>query len=241
MTVAPEDLLAIEDFSEFLHALRTRELRRLPADARTVVSGGCAGEWYFQWFADNFQGKAERHYGVELFTDAPPGLPPEITWLRQSLASMRGVRDREADLVFGGEVIEHLWPDDIGGFLAEAWRVLRPGGVLALDSPNRVVCQAQRWSHPQHTLEFSVEEIVRLLGFAGFEQIEIRGVWLCYDRDAHVQLPFDDLDGQPLDRAARIELAGERPEDAFVWWCEAVRGETPPDSGRLQAPPVPAA
>lgn len=235
MNVAADDLLSVQDFSEFLHALRSRELRSLPADARTIVSGGCAAEWYFQWFNENFQGRSERHYGIELFADASDGLPSEVTWLRQSLGSMRGIADEEADLVFGGEVIEHLWPDDIAGFLKESWRVLRPGGTLALDSPNRIVCQAQNWTHPQHTLEFSIEEIVRVLGVAGFEKIEIRGVWLCYDRDAHGSLPYADLDGQPLDRSARIELARERPEDSFVWWTQAVRGEAPPDADRLNA------
>ena len=164
---------------------------------------------------------------------SPAKLPPEVVWLRQSLGSISGVADGEADLVFGGEVIEHLWPDDIAGFLAESWRVLKPGGVLAIDSPNRIVCQAQRWTHPEHTLEFSVADIVRVLGVAGFEDVDVRGVWLCHDRDAHRLLSFSDLDGESLDRATRIGLAEDRPEDAFVWWAQAVRGKHPPALGRL--------
>jgi len=234
VNVASDNLLSIHDFSEFLHALRSRELRRLPAGACTIISGGCAGDWYFLWFNDHFQGQPEHHYGVELFADAPAGLPPEVTWLRQSLGSMRGIGEGEADLVFAGEVTEHLWPDDIAGLLAESWRVRKPGGVIALDSPNRIVCQAQRWTHPEHTLEFSVEEIVRLLRHAGFEDVAIRGVWLCYDRDRHQALRFDDLDGQSIDRASRIDLAEDRPEDAFVWWAQAVRGASAPDVGRLR-------
>ncbi|HWH12704.1 MAG TPA: methyltransferase domain-containing protein [Solirubrobacteraceae bacterium] len=231
---AANDVLSVEDFSEFLHALRSEELRRLPRDARTIVSGGCAAEWYFSWFNDNFGGRPERHYGVELFADAPPDLPEEVTWLRQSLGTMSGIADREADLVFAGEVIEHLWPDDIAGFLTEAWRVLKPGGVMALDSPNRIVCQAQRWTHPEHTLEFSAEEITRLLKLAGFDDVTLRGIWLCHDRDRHQALRFDDLDGEAIKREDRIRLAEARPEDAFVWWAEAVRGVRAPDIDRLR-------
>lgn len=229
------DLASVVGFNEFLHALRSRELARLPAAARTIVSGGCAGEWYFDWFRGQFPGHIERHYGIELFSDPPAQLPSEVTWLRQSLASMTGVQDGEADLVFGGEVIEHLWPDDIAGFLAESWRVLRPGGVIALDSPNRVVAEACRWTHPEHTLELSVAEIAALLEHAGFEDVVLRGVWLCYDRETHRPLEFDDLDGQALTRMQRASLAESRPEDSFVWWAQATRGSRPPEPGRMRA------
>lgn len=228
------DLASITDFNEFLHALRSRELQRLPAGARTVVHGGCAGEWYFDWFAEYYPGEPERHYGIELFSPPPKRLPADVTWLPQSLANMAGVVDGEADLVFAGEVIEHLWPDDVAGFLAEAWRVLRPGGVVALDSPNRVIAEALVWTHPEHTLELSTAEIASLLRIAGFEDVALRGVWLCYDRDAHELLDLVELDGQSLTRAQRVELAEERPEDAFVWWAQATRGPSPPDVAALR-------
>lgn len=43
-------------------------------------------------------------------------------------------RAKEFDLVFAGELIEHLIDTD--GFLTEIHRVLRPGGVLVLTTPN---------------------------------------------------------------------------------------------------------
>jgi ubiquinone/menaquinone biosynthesis C-methylase UbiE len=209
-------------------------LARLPAAARIVVSGGCAGKWYFDWFDEHFPGLVERHYGVELFADPPGNLADNVVWLRQSLGSMEGIASAEADLVFGGEVIEHLWPDDIAAFLGEAWRVLRPGGSLALDSPNRIVVQALQWTHPEHTLEFSPAEIAEVLGLAGFKDVALRGVWLCYDRDTHRLLPYDQLDLHSMDREARVGLAEARPEDAFVWWAEATKGAGPPDHSALR-------
>jgi hypothetical protein len=82
--------------------------------------------------------------------------------------------------VFGGQVIEHLWPDELSRFLVAAHRVLREGGWIALDSPNRRVTQAIEWLHPEHTVEFSVDEIVELLHLAGFDSVQVRGVLLAY-------------------------------------------------------------
>ena len=226
----PQELLSTTAFNEFLHGLRTRELRRLPADARVIVSGGCAGEWYFEWFHENFPGDIERHYGVELFAQLPTTLPDNVVWLQQSLGSMKGVGSADADLVFGGEVIEHLWPDDIAAFLTESWRVLRQGGHLALDSPNRIVTQQLQWTHHEHTLELSPAEIVDLLGLAGFNNVKLRGVWLCYDRDAHCLLPLEESNDSQPGRADRVRLAESRPDDAFIWWTEAIKGPREPDT-----------
>src|SRR4029079_12995637 len=118
--------------------------------------------------------------------------------------------------------IEHLWPEEIVGFLLEARRVLRPGGALALDSPNRRVTTALGWEHPEHTVEFRPDEIVELLELAGVQEISIRGVWLCFDRD---QQRFLSLEGDaPGDddwtAADRVSSAEERPDDSFVWWAE---------------------
>ncbi|WP_019877481.1 methyltransferase domain-containing protein [Sporichthya polymorpha] len=224
--------LGVDDFNLFLHALRTQGLQQLPK-ADVVVHGGCAGEWYFAWFRENYPGTPSRQYGIELFSPPPANLPEEVVWLAQSLGDMKGVADGEAQLVFGGEVIEHLWPDDIAAFLLEAHRVLASGGVLAMDSPNRPVCQSLQWTHPEHTLEFSVDEVVEILGLAGFDIEMLRGVWLCYDRERHGLLRFDDMDGQALDRATRIAAAPDNPEDSFVWWVHACRADRQPDADTL--------
>ena len=50
------------------------------------------------------------------------------------------------------------WPSNQVGFLLEAKRVLRTGGVLAVDSPNRLITEQIMWSHGGHTLELSPQE-----------------------------------------------------------------------------------
>jgi SAM-dependent methyltransferase len=199
-----------------------------------VLHGGAAGAWYFEWFDERYPTRVERHIGVEAFSPAPDPLPPRVEWHQRTLGDLSPVADGSVDLVFAGEVLEHLWPEDVAGFLAEAHRVLRPGGAIAADSPNRLVTTKLEWDHPEHTVEFTVEEIRELLELAGFEDVEIRGVWICYDRERDRVLPFDKLGRvSGWDAERRVDEAGGRPEDAFVWWADAKRGDRQPDREAL--------
>jgi len=222
-------------FNEFLHELRTRELRRLPPGARTVLSGGCAGSLYFDWFGANYPTPVERHIGVEAYTEKPHELPPEVEWIQRTLGDLEPVGTGEVDLVFAGEVFEHMWPDEIAGFLREAHRALRPGGHLVLDSPNRRVTSALGWIHPEHTVEFTPGEATELLTLAGFDDVRVRGLWLCHDPGLGF-IPVElDAGGPDWPPERRVAEAEERPDDAFVWWAEATRGERDPDRAALEA------
>ena len=41
-----------------------------------------------------------------------------------------------------GQTVEHVWPEELAGFLSEANRVLGPQGWIVLDSPNRRITQS---------------------------------------------------------------------------------------------------
>ena len=225
-------LRTVGDFNDFLHGLRSRELARLPRDARTVVHGGAAGSWYFDWFADWYPTPVRRHIGVEAFASRPAELHADVEWLERSLGDLEPVGDGDADLVFAGQVVEHLWPDEIGGFLLESHRVLRRGGTLAMDSPNRRVTTAIGWEHPEHTVEFRGDEMLDLVTLAGFDRVRVRGIWLCFDRQRNRFLPLD-ASPRTIPTEQRIAAAAGRPEDSFVWWLEAERGDAEPDRERL--------
>ena len=234
-SILPTDELSgqTDDFSTRLHELRSRELRRLPDGARTILSGGCSDSWYFEWFAENYPTAPERHIGIDV-APPPDELPSGVEWYQRSLGEIGGLAAREVDLVFAGQVIEHLWPDEIVGFLVGAQRVLRQGGVLALDSPNRAVTQPLGWAHPEHTIEFSVEEIVELLQLAGFREVSVRGILLNYDREFQRLLPLEPLREDPWTWERRAKEAEHRPEDSFIWWAEALRAEREPDVNALR-------
>jgi 2-polyprenyl-3-methyl-5-hydroxy-6-metoxy-1,4-benzoquinol methylase len=237
MTVSHERKPPIQgDWDAFLHEhVRSPELRRLPAGAKTVLSGGAAGSWYFDWFNACYPTQVERHIAVEAFAPEPEDLPSEVEWLARTLGDLEPVADGEVDLVYGGEVLEHLWPEEAVGFLLEARRVLRVGGRIALDSPNRRVTTAVDWLHPEHTVEFAVDEAVELLAAAGFVDIEIRGGWLTYDEASHRFLPLDLIEetgSWPWRR--RLEEAADHPDDSFIWWAVAQKTDAAPDPERLE-------
>jgi hypothetical protein len=227
--------VAVVNIADLLHALRTVELTRLPPGARTVLSGGAASALYFEWFASAYPTPVERHIGVEAYAPRPAGLADTIEWLPRTLGDLDPVGDGSVDLVFAGQVIEHLWPDEIVSFLLHSHRVLAPGATLAVDSVNRRLTMALDWVHPDHTVEFTTHEIIELLELAGFADVAVRGVWLCYDRDRHRLLPWALPDLEDAPREWRGGAAEDRPEDSLIWWAEARRADRAPSPEALRA------
>ncbi|MBU6486049.1 MAG: methyltransferase domain-containing protein [Betaproteobacteria bacterium] len=69
------------------------------------------------------------------------------------------------DLVVSFETIEHIGADDQARMLQEFARVLAPGGLLVLSSPNRVeYSDARSYRNPFHVRELDRDELAQLLG-----------------------------------------------------------------------------
>lgn len=220
------DNIPTHDVNFFLHELRTRNLAALRAQGPVVLSGDAANQFSFDWFAEQYSGRVEHRIAVELFSPAPDPMPAGVQWLARMLRDLSPVGDGEVDLVFAGQVIEHLWPHDLASFLCEAHRVLRPGGTLVIASPTRSITKVLAWTHPDHTIELEVDEIIELLERAGFVDIDVKGVWLCYDRDHAEVLPLDVFGGgDDWPRQRRVTEAEARPHHSFIWWAEARNGD----------------
>jgi 2-polyprenyl-6-hydroxyphenyl methylase/3-demethylubiquinone-9 3-methyltransferase len=93
------------------------------------------------------------------------------------------VADREADVVWAGEVIEHVV--DVGAFATDLRRILAPGGTLLLttpDHPRRLLLRfALRpssfdehvWPYADHLRFFTRRTLAHVLEGAGFEDVRI--------------------------------------------------------------------
>jgi SAM-dependent methyltransferase len=120
--------------------------------------------------------RSDAQAGVDLspaFLAAARATYPAVG-LAQSSGERLPFRDRAFESVISFEVIEHLQDD--GGFLAELRRVTRPGGVVAISTPNRVFSSDGRARpiNPFHVREYAADEFARLLRSA-FNQVTLLG------------------------------------------------------------------
>lgn len=208
----------MESFDEIVHKQRGKLLAALPKGAKTFLSAGASGTWYFDWVSQKY-GPVKLHYGVELFAPKPTDLPGNVVWIQNSVSNMKGVSDASVDLLFSGQNVEHLYFNDIIGFFREAFRVVKPGGHICVDSPNRLVTQEVGYTQPQHVLEFSLGDIHMLLEAAGFRIVSTNGIW-SGKVDGRLVSDITSLSG---DIDERVSAATHKPDDAFIWWVVAER------------------
>jgi SAM-dependent methyltransferase len=113
-----------------------RAQRWLPSDALRVLDVGCSsGYGAVALLAHGPAGRVV--VGVERDAEALEIGRARLPWLRiiEGDAAALPIRDRCADAVLLLDVLEHLAEPDRA--IAEAHRVLRPGGVLILSVPHR--------------------------------------------------------------------------------------------------------
>lgn len=100
---------------------------------------------------------------------------PRARFVRANLAALP-MPTASVDAVLTLQVIEHVWnhPE----FVRECLRVLRPGGLFCVTSPNRLTFSPglDEPVNPFHTKEFTAAELVGLLQGCGFETEAVLGL-----------------------------------------------------------------
>ena len=142
---------------------------------REVLEAGC-GEGYG---ADLIAEKARRVIGLDYDESAVAHVRaryPRVDMRHGNLAELP-LADGAVDVVVNFQVIEHLW--DQAQFVAECHRVLRPGGVLLMSTPNRITFSPGRDTpiNPFHTRELNAAELTELLTAGGFSMESMLGVF----------------------------------------------------------------
>jgi SAM-dependent methyltransferase len=142
---------------------------------RDVLEAGC-GEGYG---ADLIADVARRVIGLDYDESAVAHVRaryPRVDMRHGNLTALP-LADGSVDVVVNFQVIEHLW--DQGKFVAECLRVLRPGGVLLMSTPNRITFSPGRDTpiNPFHTRELNADELTELLTAEGFSMASMLGVF----------------------------------------------------------------
>lgn len=132
---------------------------------RCVLEVGC-GEGYGTALLAT---SAEQIVGVDydaLTVTHASSTYPGARFVRGNLAALP-VRSESVDVVATLQVIEHVWnhPE----FVRECLRVLRPGGLLWVTTPNRLTFSPglEEPLNPFHTKEFTAAELVELVTRCG--------------------------------------------------------------------------
>ena len=98
-----------------------------------------------------------------------------VRYQYHSMTDLSAFADCSVDLVVSGQTFEHVTRDEGDQVLAESYRVLRPGGFLALDTPNRAVTALEvrdgpaEFINPDHKVEYHHAEMLELFARHGFE------------------------------------------------------------------------
>ena len=105
----------------------------------------------------------------------PNGL---VRYRYHSMVDLSQYPDATFDLVYSGQSIEHVTEAEADHVLAEVHRVLRPGGFLALDTPNGRVTRMQQpeFVDPDHEAEYTFEQLREKLERAGFTILDAKGL-----------------------------------------------------------------
>jgi 2-polyprenyl-6-hydroxyphenyl methylase/3-demethylubiquinone-9 3-methyltransferase len=101
-----------------------------PRDDAVLVDLGCGAGL----LAPHVAGKGYRHIGVDLVSSALEQAAPHGVLPVRADVTRVPLPDGCADVVSAGEILEHVV--DLRAVVAEACRLLRPGGLLVLDTLN---------------------------------------------------------------------------------------------------------
>jgi SAM-dependent methyltransferase len=113
--------------------------------------------------------RAAKKYGVDLNSDTPRFLAPDIEFCHASAADLGSLPTASIDVTFTSNFLEHL-PDKqaLGAVFAEVYRVLRPGGRFLIMGPNIRCVPGAYWDFLDHHLPLSHITIAEALAIGNF-------------------------------------------------------------------------
>lgn len=148
---------------------RSKFIASLP-DYGSVLDVGCGTAPLYKYFCELKQNI--KLYGTDIIRSS--GLPDGIKFVESDLNSRINFSDDMFDVVICSHLIEHL--DHVGNAMTEIVRVLKPGGVLYLETPSHrsiffpsfnMVNKGESvpisfWDDPTHLRPFSPISLVDL-------------------------------------------------------------------------------
>ena len=122
----------------------------------------------------------------------------EIEFIHRSFVDLSALKSESFDMIVSGQTIEHVSKADAIHIFKEAWRLLKPGGVFCLDTPNRLITKLvspKGFIHPEHQYEYDPKELAAIgaaIGFVVEQQLAVSPMpksaqTQCFDYDELVR------------------------------------------------------
>ncbi|HKR61298.1 MAG TPA: methyltransferase domain-containing protein [Pyrinomonadaceae bacterium] len=219
-------------FADRLHEARKEFIKTLPkAEWIVDLGGACPTVIEGALYASDYPYRAKELIIVDLPHNTRMIVPLDfreerivrdygvINYIHSSMTDLSVIDDAFADLVFAGESIEHVTPAEAVLVIAEARRVLKPGGYFCLDTPNSKLTRIhspKQFVHPEHKVEYTPTELIELLQNGGFEVVDSGGI--CPMPETARTGVFDETE------AFRTQALGV---DAEVGYCFYVKCRKP--------------
>ena len=118
-----------------------------------------------------------------------------VEFRKQLMPSLSGLADNSFDFAVTFQVIEHI-KDDIA-FVNEIYRVLKPGGMLLLSTPNRPMSLTR---NPWHIREYTAAELSAVVS-KKFQKVEVKGVF-----GSPVVMEYHDSNKASVQRITRYDI-----------------------------------
>jgi 2-polyprenyl-3-methyl-5-hydroxy-6-metoxy-1,4-benzoquinol methylase len=159
----------IEPLVRFVGARRVRFLTRGLPPGAAVLDVGCGRGLLLHELAE----RGFAAHGTEMSVEATRGIDPRVQVRIAPQLAQAAYPSECFDLVTIWHVLEHL--PDPAATLAEAHRILKPGGAVVVAVPNYSSWQARvtgaGWFHldpPRHLFQFSLKSLETVLRGSGF-------------------------------------------------------------------------
>ncbi|MCX7017723.1 MAG: methyltransferase domain-containing protein [Candidatus Sumerlaeota bacterium] len=216
-------------FGDRLHEARQELVRQLPkADVIVDIGGACPTDINGALYAMGYPHRAKRLIIVDLPMHKRALRPVEfeedeiirrdfgtIEYVHSTMSDLSLLENNLADLVWSGESIEHVSEKDGERVILEVMRVLKPGGLFCLDTPNSLLTRIQlpsEFIHGEHKIEYTPKELTAKLRAAKFEILETKAICPLPKTVANGSFDQDEIFGTPS--------FGDNPELGYCFYVK---------------------
>lgn len=146
----------------------------------------------------------------------------EIEYVYTSMADLTSFEAGTFDLIWSGQSIEHITREDAEKVFSQAYKLLKPGGKFALDTPNRAVTQIycpDGYIHPEHKIEYYYGDLCQLLEKYNFKIVEAKGLINFSKTTEASSMEYF------YDEAINSEGINNEPETSYCFYICCMRNE----------------